>query len=132
MKNLRFEKQRPVAKILTIGDELLKGTVLNTNARFLGSELLRLGFKVDSQIACPDDIALIKTEFSRALAGAQLVIVTGGLGPTPDDVTRDAIADFFKVPLILSNRQLSLIQNHYKARGRKQPALVRQEALFPR
>ena len=131
MKKSRWMPRRPVAKILTIGDELLKGTVLNTNARFLGAELLRLGFKVESQVSCPDDLLSIKAEFSRALAGAELILVTGGLGPTPDDVTRDAAADFFKVPLVLSNRQLSFIQNYYKSRGKKMPPLVRKEALFP-
>lgn len=131
MKKLRVTSPRPAAKILTIGDELLKGTVLNTNARFLGAELLRLGFKVESQASCQDDIPSIKAEFSRALAGAELILVTGGLGPTPDDVTRDAVADFFKVPLVCSNRQLSFIQNYYESRGKKMPRLVRKEALFP-
>lgn len=122
---------RPSAKILTIGDELLKGTVLNTNARFLGAELLKLGFEVTGQASCRDHTGQIKNEFSRLLAGADIVIVTGGLGPTPDDVTRDALADFFKVPLVLSTRQLSFIRNYYRSRGRKMPELVRKEALFP-
>jgi molybdenum cofactor synthesis domain-containing protein len=85
------------AAIVTVGDELLLGEVQNTNSRWLGRELERLGVTVQLIATLPDD----RTSVARFLAWAQrshdCVLVTGGLGPTPDDVTRDAVADAFGV-----------------------------------
>lgn len=122
---------RPTAEVLTIGNELLKGSVLNTNAQFLGRELTSLGFEVTEQNACRDEINEIKEAFGRSYRRADLVIITGGLGPTPDDLTRDAIAAYFHIPLKFSSRQYAFIQKYYRQRKRKTPALVRKEAMFP-
>ncbi len=120
------------AEILTIGDELLKGSTLNTNARFLGEELTQLGFKVTGQSACPDSIPAISKKLSEALVRSEVMILSGGLGPTPDDVTRDAVSDFFRVPLVFSKSQFALIRRYYERRSRKKvPEIVRREAQFP-
>ncbi len=123
---------RKTAVLLTIGSELLKGSTLNTNARFLGERLLAAGFRLKEQIACDDVISEIKTCLARALKSADLVILTGGLGPTPDDVTREAVAAYFKKPLILSQVQWRRINRLYQSLDRTMPASVRQEALYPR
>lgn len=123
---------RPRAEILTIGDELLKGSTLNSNARFLGKSLTDLGFIVQQQTSCPDQIELIHTKLSSSLDRAQVLIVTGGLGPTPDDLTRDAIADYFGVPLEFSSGQFSRIRKLYKKFGKRVPRIVKKEAMFPR
>ena len=122
----------PTAHILTIGDELLKGSVLNTNAQFLGRELTSGGFSVAAQISCPDDLQNITAKLRESLDTCDLLIATGGLGPTPDDVTRDAAALYFKSRLIVSPKQLKFIQNHYARRGKVMPAMVRKEAEFPK
>lgn len=119
------------AKILTIGAELLKGSTLNTNAKYLSEHLTRLGFYVKAQISCDDQVREIKSELRRALSDSQLVIVTGGLGPTPDDVTRQAIADFCHVPLLFSKSQFACIKKLYRRFGKTVPKLVRLEALYP-
>jgi nicotinamide-nucleotide amidase len=122
---------RHAAAVLTVGDELLKGCTLNTNARFIGECLSELGFRVVAQASCPDDKKMIAARLAEALGAAELVIVTGGLGPTPDDVTREAIADFFRVPLALSKVQHARILRYFRARRKRMPAIVRREACFP-
>ncbi len=120
----------PAAALLTIGNELLTGRTVNTNAAFLGAELTRLGFRVKEQKACPDDISAIQNSLKQ-LAAADLVIVTGGLGPTPDDLTREAIAAFFSVPLRFSAGQFQAMIAIYRKLGREIPELARREAYYP-
>ncbi len=122
---------RPAAEVLTIGNEVLKGQVLNTNAKFLGQELLKLGFSTRHQSSCPDEIPEIKKSIGAAFSRSQLIICSGGLGPTPDDVTRDAIAEYFGKKLLFSKSQYQLIRTYYKTRGRKVPEIVKREAQFP-
>lgn len=131
---MRTESTKPrvfTASILTIGAELLKGTVLNTNAKFLAAELTRLGFEVIEQVSCPDGLEDIRRSLHKAFTSADLVILSGGLGPTPDDLTRDALAAYFAVPLKFSKKQFSFIQGYYRKRGKKVPPMVRKEAMFP-
>ena len=122
---------RPAAEILSIGTELLTGTTVNTNAAYLGRELTRLGFKVAHQSACPDERAGIHEALRTALSRSDVIFASGGLGPTPDDITRESIADFFRVPLVFSREQYRQISLHYRRRGKKVPALVKREAYFP-
>lgn len=119
------------AEILTIGNELLRGSTLNTNACFLARELSKCGFEVAAQISCPDDVKVIQKKMKESFFRSDVLILTGGLGPTPDDVTRDAVASFFRVPLIFSPKQYQFIQAHYRRYKRKIPGMVRQEAMFP-
>ncbi len=123
-------KKQPVAAILTIGNELLTGRTVNTNASFLGKELTQMGFQVLCQQVCPDNQILIHESLSR-FNGADLLIVTGGLGPTPDDLTREAIASFFSVPLLFSSRQFAAMKKIYQKLKKKLPALSRKEAYYP-
>lgn len=122
---------RPRAGILTIGTELVTGSVLNTNAQYLSRALTRLGFQVDTQSACRDDPQAIREALREALKRSQLVIATGGLGPTPDDITRESVAEFFGVPLVFSKGQYRQISRFYEKRGRRLPKMVRREAHFP-
>jgi len=89
---------RVTASIVTIGNELLSGDTVNTNAAWLAHELEELGVTVTMMASLPDEIDRI-AEFVRAESGrADIVIVTGGLGGTPDDVTREALAAAFDAP----------------------------------
>ena len=120
------------AEIINIGAELLKGSVLNTNAQFLGKELTGLGFHVEAQVSCGDSLKAIEESLGLALSHADLIILSGGLGPTPDDVTRDSLAQFFKVPLVFSRSQFSLIQKNYRRYGQRiVPSQVKKEAYYP-
>ncbi|MBP9864810.1 MAG: CinA family nicotinamide mononucleotide deamidase-related protein [Candidatus Omnitrophica bacterium] len=123
---------RKTAVLLTVGSELLKGSTLNTNARFLGQRLLAAGFRVQEQLACDDVIPEIQGCLARALKMADLVIVSGGLGPTPDDVTREAIAGYLGKPLVTCPQQWRRIVKLYKRLGRVLPESVSCEALYPK
>ncbi|MBI3317168.1 MAG: CinA family nicotinamide mononucleotide deamidase-related protein [Candidatus Omnitrophica bacterium] len=121
----------PVAELLTVGNELLQGNTLNTNTLFLGRELTTLGFEVKHQSACQDHQKEIIDALSVAWDRSELVLVSGGLGPTPDDLTRQALAKFFHSPLRFSARQYQMIKRLYRRYHKKAPSLVKIEAHFP-
>jgi nicotinamide-nucleotide amidase len=87
------ERDGPGAELLSIGSELLAGETIDTNAAFLGSALARLGIPLRSVRALPDDRAVLAAAFAEARARVPLVVATGGLGPTHDDLTREGLAD---------------------------------------
>jgi nicotinamide-nucleotide amidase len=122
---------KPTAAILSVGNEVLRGSVVNTNAAFLGRELSGLGFEVISHGVCPDSMEAIRFRLGEVLRRVDLVIMMGGLGPTPDDVTREGIAAHFKAPLVFSVRQYRRLQKVYKHFGKRVPLLVKREAFYP-
>ncbi|MEB3786527.1 MAG: nicotinamide mononucleotide deamidase-related protein [Desulfurococcales archaeon] len=105
------------AWILTIGNELLIGRIVNTNASWLAKKLVFLGFDVRRIIVVPDDKKDISEELKRALERADLVVTTGGLGPTYDDMTSDAVAYTLNKKLVLDERALSMVEQFYKAKN---------------
>lgn len=82
-------------EVIAIGNEILKGLVVNTNATEIGQALLKEGYCVSRQTSLPDDPLLLKEGLKEALARSQIVIATGGLGPTCDDLTREVAAEIF-------------------------------------
>ena len=82
-----------IAQIISIGSELTTGQTVDTNAAWLASQLLALGIPCTKHLTLPDDQAAITSAIATASTEADLVLVTGGLGPTPDDLTRSALAD---------------------------------------
>lgn len=120
------------AIILTIGDELLIGLILNTNAAWLGTELTRAGAEVVRTVAVGDDRTLLEIELRRARKDADFVITTGGLGPTDDDVTRDAVAAQAGVDLEFDSEVFAQISRRFERRGRNVPESNRRQAMVPR
>ena len=104
----------PTCELVTIGSELLNGSVLNTNAQFLAKELTKLHFSVISQTSCRDIESEIINTLSLAFKRADLIIVTGGLGPTPDDITRETIAKFFRCGLKFDKAQYRQIVHYFR------------------
>src|SRR3974390_441241 len=88
-----------VTELINTGSELMLGRVLNTHQQWLGRELADLGYVVSRQVAVPDTGHDIQLALRESLARADLVIMTGGLGPTSDDVTRDLVAELLQRPL---------------------------------
>ena len=107
------------AKVITIGDEILIGQTLNTNAAFIGENLIKNGIDISESVVIGDDEESILNEFRNAFEKSELIIVTGGLGPTHDDLTLDCIVKFFNTELIESEEVLSDIKNIFEKRGRK-------------
>lgn len=119
------------ATLLTIGDELLIGQVVNTNAAWLGEQLNGLGVEVVRAVSLGDDEAAIRHELAQALASSDLVIVTGGLGPTHDDITREAVAGYFGVALREDRAILEALRKRFRRGGRVMAAINERVALVP-
>lgn len=119
------------AQLLTIGDELLIGQTTNTNAAWLGEELSQMGVTMERTVTVGDDADVIQAELDRAYRGARLVIVTGGLGPTPDDLTRGAVADYFDAPLRSDDDIFARIRRYYGRRERQMPEAAAKLAQVP-
>ncbi len=119
------------AWIISIGYELLMGQVVNTNAAYLGQKLTDLGFDLQQIITIPDNSGAIKHTLQQARGKTELVIATGGLGPTPDDVTKQALVDFFGGNLQLDEQALKNVERFVQLRGHRLTQLQRQQAMVP-
>ncbi len=119
------------AHLLTIGDELLIGQTTNTNAAWLGNRLSRLGVAVERTVTVGDDPERMGEELNRSAQRADLLLVTGGLGPTHDDVTREVVAEYFDAPLQTDDDILSRIRQYYERRGRQMPSAAPKLAQVP-
>ena len=107
------------AYIITIGDEILLGNTLNTNAAYIGTHLFDINIPVIKTSVVGDDNSAILSELNSASEVAELIIVTGGLGPTHDDVTRKSIVDFFNTELVENKEVLEDISSLFEKRKRK-------------
>jgi nicotinamide-nucleotide amidase len=119
------------AHLLTIGDELLIGQTTNTNAAWLGDRLSRMGVEVERTVTVGDDPARMREELDRSARRATLLLLTGGLGPTHDDVTREVVADYFDAPLRTDDDILARIRRYYERRGRQMPSAGPKLAQVP-
>ncbi len=120
------------AVVISIGSELINGQCLDTNAAWLSTELTRVGVGVVRHETVGDDVSAIESAARRAIGDATLVVVTGGLGPTPDDVTRQAIADALGVPLEENAEALAQIRAFFERLRRPMRDANRVQALVPR
>ena len=107
----------PLAVVVSVGDELLFGQTVDTNGSWLAEGLSRLGFRVIRRWVVGDLPEDLKTAVQSALDVAEVVILTGGLGPTPDDVTREAVADLFGLPLDMNPPLLRALEARFRSRG---------------
>ena len=108
------------------------GRVLNTHQQWLCRQLSDLGYVVTRQVAVPDEGAQIQAAVRESLARADLIVTTGGLGPTSDDRTRDFIAELLGADLVQNDEVLERIVNFFASRKRPMPASTRVQALVPR
>lgn len=106
-------------ELLTLGDELLLGLTTNTHLAFIGSQLGRRGALLQRNVTITDEAQAIAAEFRAAWARSEIVITTGGLGPTCDDRTREAIAEVLKQKLVFSPDVERMIQERFARLGRK-------------
>lgn len=127
------EETTPSARIVTIGDELLSGERVDGNAQWLARHLTGMGFRVEGIESVGDERAGIGSVLKRATSSADVLVVTGGLGPTLDDRTREAVAGEWKLPLDESPEILRELTGRFLERGYHElPALNRRIALLPR
>lgn len=119
------------AIIISIGDELILGQTVDTNASWISQQLAQLGIPVARHLTLPDDAQAIAYHLGRTAPTADLLIVTGGLGPTDDDLTRQALADALDVPLELHQGALEQIETFFDRLGRAMPPTNRVQAMIP-
>jgi nicotinamide-nucleotide amidase len=119
------------AEIICVGTELLLGDILNTNARFLAQELAKLGIAHYHQTVVGDNPARIQDVVRIACDRANILLFTGGLGPTPDDLTHETLAEFFGVPLVEHPEILADITRKFAERGRVMTANNRKQTKLP-
>ena len=118
-------------QIITVGDELLIGQVVNTNASWMGEQLSARGATVSRMLTVADTQKAIKEALRTAWRDADMVLITGGLGPTHDDVTRESVASFFDVEMHPSQSIVDSIQARYDKRGIPMPERNLKQALVP-
>ena len=120
------------AEIITIGDELLLGQVIDTNSAWLGQQLNQIGAKVHFKSAVMDSKDAILEALTSATNRSDIVVITGGLGPTKDDITKHTICDFFNTELILNNSVLEFVQQIFSKRNLPMLESNNQQALLPK
>lgn len=119
------------AEIIAVGTELTSGAKLDTNSQWLSLQLADLGIPVQYHTTVADDLQRNIDVIRVACDRADLVLMTGGLGPTLDDLTREALAAVAGVELLLHSPSLEHIERFFRGRGREMPARNRVQALFP-
>jgi nicotinamide-nucleotide amidase len=120
------------AELLCIGSELLLGNITNGNARWLAEQLATLGIPHHRQLVLGDNRERLIAELQAAAERCSVLITTGGLGPTPDDLTTEAIAAAFAAPLVEHPQVWAEIQARLAARGRPCAASNRRQAFLPK
>lgn len=118
-------------ELISIGDEILIGQVINTNSSFLSQELTKLGGSVRWITTVGDNRDDIHHVIETAFKRADITITTGGLGPTHDDITKKIIAQFFDSPLVINEEVLQNITQFFRRMGRKVDPLNKEQALVP-
>lgn len=119
-------------ELVFVGTELLLGDILNTNAQYLSKKLAALGFDVLFQSVVGDNPQRLRSVLETALSRADVVITTGGLGPTKDDLTKEICAGFFGLPLEMNEESLERVHEYFKAKNVPMPESNEKQALMPK
>ena len=120
-----------LAELLTIGDEILYGQIVDTNSQWMSVELDKVGIKVVRKTTVGDVEEEILTAFAEAEKRADIILITGGLGPTSDDLTKPLLAKYFKCELKINEEALREVTEFFKSRGRELTEINRQQAALP-
>ena len=119
------------AEILTIGDEILYGQIVDTNSQWMGTELSKAGIRVVRITTIGDNSKDILQAFAEAETRADLILITGGLGPTSDDLTKPCLAQYFNCEMKIHEEALAEVTAFFSSRGRVLTEINRMQALLP-
>jgi|TARA_R110002096_G_scaffold212004_2_gene399334 nicotinamide-nucleotide amidase len=123
---------KPVtAEIISIGDELLYGQILDTNSKWLSEEMDKIGVRVIRKTTIGDDPEAMIQAFKLASKKADIILMTGGLGPTKDDLTKNVLAEFFNSSMKLFPDALEDVRHFFESRGRELSPTNRSQAYLP-
>jgi nicotinamide-nucleotide amidase len=120
-----------LAEIITIGDELLIGQVIDTNSAWIAEQLNMAGIKVHQITSISDNQEHILQTLKEASSRVQLILITGGLGPTKDDITKQTLCKYFDTSLVFSEEAYKNVENLFYHRGVKVTEVNRQQAMVP-
>jgi nicotinamide-nucleotide amidase len=120
-----------LAELLTIGDEILYGQIVDTNSQWMSVELDKVGIKVIRKTSVGDVESEILTAFAEAENRADIILITGGLGPTSDDLTKPLLAKYFNCEMKLHEEALQEVTAFFKSRGRELTETNRLQAFLP-
>lgn len=120
------------ATVITIGDEILIGQIIDTNSAWIGQQFSALGVKLHEVISVGDEAGQIVSALDRAAANSQIVLMTGGLGPTKDDITKKTLVEYFNTELELNEEVWEKMKVIFEKRGLKVLELNRSQAMIPK
>ena len=105
------------AEIITIGDEILIGQIVDTNSAWIAHELNNIGIRIKQISSVSDEKQHILTALDEASARADVIVITGGLGPTKDDITKKTLCEYFGVGLVMNEQALEMFKIFFFACG---------------
>jgi nicotinamide-nucleotide amidase len=123
--------QEILAEVITIGDEILYGQITDTNTQWISSELDKIGIKTIRKSSVGDQKNEITKILKESLDRANIILITGGLGPTKDDITKTTLAEFFNDHLVINKEAELFVKNFFEKRGRPFTEINRQQAALP-
>lgn len=119
------------AEIIAVGTELISGDIANTNAQYLSRRLLELGVEVHYHVALDDNAARLKRALMQAVGRSDIILVTGGLGPTPDDLTKETICQALHMDLVEHAPSLEQMKRYFQRIGREMTSINLKQAMMP-
>lgn len=119
------------AEIINVGTEILLGNIINTNSAYLSRKLAELGINLYKHTVVGDNMERLTNSLKDALNTVDIIITTGGLGPTQDDITKEAVAKCLEKELIIDNESLKHIEHFFKSRNKKMNEYNKKQAYFP-
>jgi nicotinamide-nucleotide amidase len=120
------------SKVISIGDEILIGQIVNTNASYIGDKLFQAGIPADRMVTIGDEEQVLVDELRDSLENYDVTVITGGLGPTHDDLTKPILVKFFNDELVLDEAVMSDVEHIFKSRGIPMPEMNREQAMVPK
>ena len=128
---MQTKRRQGTAEIISIGDELLIGQVINTNASWMGEQLFLNGIDLQQVTTIGDNTDHLHQAIRSALERVQFIFLTGGLGPTSDDLTKPALCSFFEVPLVFHPDAYEQVEALFARRGMAVTERNKQQAMLP-
>lgn len=120
-----------VCELISVGTEILLGDILNTDAQFLSQEMAKLGISVIHQSTIGDNADRLTALLKEAAQRSDIIILSGGLGPTPDDITKEVCCEFFGKEMYLHEESLEKMKSFFAQRGREMPESNVKQAMLP-
>ncbi|MDO1450096.1 competence/damage-inducible protein A [Rhodocytophaga aerolata] len=120
-----------LAEVITIGDEILYGQITDTNTQWISTELDKLGIRTVRKSSVGDDKERILEILQEAESRADIILITGGLGPTKDDITKNVLAQYFNSTLVIHEQALMEVTAYFKSKGKELTEINRSQAALP-